>query len=50
MTRKRKPSESFKQYRANLKAEDRWLRGRIQGRVFWDSSKRGTYRKPELKV
>jgi hypothetical protein len=42
--RKRLPGESFKQYRKNLREEDRWLRGRVRGRVLWDSTKRGTFR------
>jgi hypothetical protein len=40
--RKRKKGESFKQYRENLKAEARWLRGRLRGRMLWPDT-RGTY-------
>ena len=49
--RKRKMMESYKRYRANLKAEEKKLRRQLMGRVIWPGQwgtayKRTIYGKP----
>jgi hypothetical protein len=41
-SRKRKTGESFKQYRENLRAEERAFKTRLSGHIVW-SAHRGTY-------
>ena len=41
--RKRKPHESFKEYRENLKAEERAFKQRYRGYIAWQSAEHGTF-------
>lgn len=37
MNRKRRKGENFEAYRKNLRAEERWLKQRLRGRVLFHS-------------
>jgi len=39
-------TEPYTLYRARLRHEERKLRERLRGRMFWNSKKLGTYRRP----
>ena len=42
---KRKDGESFKEYRLRLENEDFQTKQKLKAKLFWNSSKYGTYRK-----
>jgi len=42
VARKRQTGEKFSDYKAWLKAAERWMRQRLRGRVLWPAD-RGTY-------
>lgn len=46
--RKRKPDESYKEYRKNLKREAFVLRTRCAGKLIWNSGVNGTYVRPRF--
>jgi len=45
MNRKRKDGETYEQYKANMKEENRLIDIKLEGRIFWNSKVNGTYTK-----
>ena len=43
MNRKRRDDETYEQYKVNMKEENRFLKIKLEGNIFWNSSTRGTY-------
>lgn len=43
MNRKRKETETYKEYKENLKDEAYLLKYYLRGRIWWQSSVRGQY-------
>jgi len=41
---KRRDGESYEDYRTRRKGEQKALKVYLKGRLYWDSSKRGTYK------
>ncbi len=43
MNRKRRDDETYEQYKANMKNENRAIKTKLEGVIYWHSSTQGTY-------
>lgn len=43
MNRKRRDDETYEQYKINMENENRAIKIKLEGAIYWNSSTRGTY-------